>query len=77
MPEVKVLAPAKDFTGIVRDQNDKVVQLNSFIGRRIKRATRVGNRVAVHLVKAPPGELLVFETPGDYERVILREFVPS
>jgi hypothetical protein len=77
MPEVKVLASAKDFTGIVRNQDDKVVKLEGFIGRRIKRATRVGNRVAVHLVAAPPGELLVFETPEDYERVILREFVPS
>lgn len=78
MPEVKVLAPAaKNFTGIVKDQSGRHVHLGEFVGRRIKRATRIGPRVVIHLVGAPAGELIVFDSPEDYENVILREFISS
>lgn len=78
MPEVKVLAPsAKSFTGIVKNQEGNAVHLGDLVGRKIKRATRIGQRVVIHLVGSPPGELIVFDTPEDYERVILREFIPS
>lgn len=77
MPEVKILAPSQDFVGIVRDQSDTVVDLHGFANRRIKRATRIGQRVAVHLVGAAPGDLLIFENPTDYEQAICREFLTS
>ena len=78
MPEVKVLAPAaKSFTGIVKNQEGRDVHLGDFVGRRIKRATRIGPRVVIHLVGAPAGELIVFDSPEDYETVILREFISS
>lgn len=78
MPQVKILAPAKDYDGIVRNQSDtRVNNIDEYTGRRVKRATRIGQRVVVHLVGAAPGELLVFESPEDYERAIRREFVTS
>ena len=77
MPEVKIVASAADFVGIVRDQNEKLVDLKQFNGRKVKRAVRVGRKVAVHLVEAAPGELLIFDSPDEYETAIRREFVTS
>lgn len=73
MPEIKILAPTSDFIGIVVTQDDKPIDIREYSGRRIKRATRLGCRVVIHLVDAAPGELLVFQTPDDYERAIRRE----
>lgn len=78
MPEVKIVASAANLDGIVvRDQDDKIVDIREFADRKIKRATRVGQRVAVHLVGAAAGELLVFDSPNEYETAIRREFVTS
>jgi len=77
MPQVKTLASTSDSDGIVTNQDGQIVDIREFIGRQVKRATRIGSRVVVHLVGAAPGELLVFQTPEDYEKSILRTFQPS
>jgi hypothetical protein len=74
MPQVKTLAG--DLSDIhVLDQHDNPVDLFRYSGRQVKRASRVGDRIIVHLVGAAPGELLVF-SPSTYEKAVRRTFVP-
>ena len=77
MPQIKTIT-TDEINGIkVTDECDNLAALTEFKGRQVKRATKVGSRIVVHLVGAAPGKLLVFGTASDYEKVVRRQFVPS
>jgi hypothetical protein len=73
MPQIKTIRMIRP-SGTVCDNRDASIDIATFVGRTIKRSSRVGDKIVVHLVGAAPGELLIFSDPCDYERAVERCF---
>ena len=76
MPEEKRFRGAEELKSFnIKNSKNRPVNLAQFAGFKIKRATKIGNRVIVKICDYQ--HLLVFENAEDYGNSIIRAFRSS